>query len=435
MSKKPKRTKLPGLMKQFQQGSSVSFRIQDRLIDRIQYAQGQMRRGDFTGCISTCESLLHSLPKHSEIHLEILALLGLAHGMLQNYRQSYAIFSEAIPLDPTRAELWYNHGLASQALGRLAESVRDLERAVELSKHETSEMAYKFAAQLKESRKDLQEAMQLHEPNITLEQYTEREENFAQAVLLMRQEKWPEAELMLRQLAETGARMPAYWGNLGVCMMTQCRYDEAEAAFKQALAIDPDYPFARDNLKQLPSIRRSKVPVKVKTINLAQGDDVKQSLAFYEKSEEGEVTSRTIIEKAGHAMTGTWKPIGKQSPRYNIFLNTSQDTRSTTCLQCKGKNQIRKFSLVVRVNPSHTTILDKTCHYCNTCDLLIVHRDQLEEQLAKDLLRTNPKAIGNDYLVIGTLDREEWNQLKHDEWSFGQIVEHLHDFKEVIKLE
>jgi hypothetical protein len=50
----------------------------------------------------------------------------------------------------------------------------------------------------------------------------------------------------------------------------------------------------------------------------------------------------------------------------------------------------RKFSLVVRVNPSYTMILDKTCCYCNTCDLLIVHCDQLEEQLAKDLLRTNP---------------------------------------------
>jgi len=320
-------------------------------------------------------------------------------------------------------------------MGRLAEMVRDFERAVELSKNETSEMARKFAAQLRESRKELQEAMQLHEADITLEQYTQREENFAQAVRLMKQEKWSEAELMLRQLTETGARMPAYWGNLGVCLMTQLRYDEAEEAFKQALAIDPNYPFARDNLKRLPTIRRSKEPIKVKTINLAKGDDVKQSLAFYEKGEEGEITSSTIIEKVGRAMTGTWKPMGKQRPRYHFFLNTFPDTRFTTCPQCKGKTQTRKFPLVVHVKPTDTMIVDKTFRYCDTCDLLIVHRDQLEEQLANNLLTINPEAIGNDYLVIGTLDREEWNRLKHDGWSFGQLVEHLHDFKDVVTFE
>src|SRR5260370_6598065 len=189
--------------------------------------------------------------------------------------------------------------------------------------------------------------MQSHGDNTTLEQFTEREERLGQAVRLMKQEKWPEAELMFRQLTETGDRVAAYWGNLGVCLMTQLRYDEAEAALKQSLAIDPDYPFARDNLKQLPTVRRSKEPIKIQTINLAKGDDVKQSLALYDKNEEGEITSSTIIEKLGRAVTGTWKPTGKQRPRYDFFLNTFPDTRFITCPQCKGKTQARKFSLVI----------------------------------------------------------------------------------------
>ncbi|HEX3642711.1 MAG TPA: tetratricopeptide repeat protein, partial [Ktedonobacteraceae bacterium] len=305
-------------------------------------------------------------------------------------------------------------------------------RAVELTKNEQSEMARRFASQLRESRQELQEAMQLHGATITLEQFAEREERFAQAVRLMKQEQWPEAEQLFRQLTETGARFAPYWGNLGVCLMVQRRYDEAEAALKQSLVIDSDYPFARDNLKRLPAIRRSKEPVKTQTMNLAQGDDVKQSLALFDKDKEGEVTSSTVIERVGRAITGTWKRTGKQRPCYSFFLNIFPETRFTTCPQCEGKTRVRKLPLVIHVNPNIPMILEKICRYCETCDLLIAHRDQLEEQLTSHLLMIDPEAIGNDYLVRGTLERTDWNRMKDKELSFGDIVEYLHDFKEVV---
>jgi tetratricopeptide (TPR) repeat protein len=352
--------------------------------------------------------------------------------MLQNYRESYDVLSEALSLDPTKAEFWHNHGLASYHLGRLAEAMRDFERAVELTKNDKNEMARRFASQLREIRQELQEAMQLHGANITLEQFTEREERFAQAVRLMKQEKWPEAEQLFRQLTETGARVAAYWGNLGVCLMVQCRYDEAEAALKQSLAINPDYPIARDNLKRLPAARRSKEPVEIRMMNLAKGDDVKQSLALFDKDKEGEITSSTVIEKVGRAVTGTWKLAGKQSPRYNFFLNIFPETRFVTCPQCEVKTRVRKLPLVINVNPNIPVVLYKICRYCDTCDLLIVHRDQLEEQLLRDLIVTNPKAVDNDYLVIGTIDITVWNSMKRQVSSFRQIAEHLHDFKEVV---
>ncbi len=71
-----------------------------------------MLMGDFAGTISTCEPLLNSLPKRSEMRMEILQMPGLAHGMLKQYQQSYDVFSEAIDIDPTVAESWYNRGLA-----------------------------------------------------------------------------------------------------------------------------------------------------------------------------------------------------------------------------------------------------------------------------------------------------------------------------------
>ena len=438
MSKRSKRAKQARRVqqakpiKQLQQRASIPSQIHERLLSRAQYASQQMLMGDFAGTINACEPLLNALPRHSETRMEILTMLGLAHGMLKHYQQSYDVFSEAISIDPTMAEAWYNRGLACYYMARPAEATRNFERAVELTKNDTSEMSRKFAVQLEESRQELQEAMQTHETGITLEQYTEREERFTQAMRLVRQEKWPEAELRFRQLTETKSRIPSYWGNLGVCLMMQFRYDEAEEALKQALAIDPDYPIARDNLQKLPEIRRSKRPIEHKLINPFQEEDGKQSLALYEKNEEGEITSSTIIERTGHAVTSTWRQPGKQPPRYDFFLNTYQDTRFTTCPRCSIKTRPRKFSLVIHVNPGHTTILEKICRFCYVCGLLIVHQDQLEEQLTAQFLTINPEVIGNDYQVVGTLDRAEWNQKKQEPLSFEQVREYLHDFKEVI---
>ena len=317
-------------MKQLQQRASIPSLIREQFVNRAQFAKEQMLIGYFASCVRTCELLLNSLPRHSELRLEVLALLGLAHGMLKHYQQSYDVFSEAITIDPTIAEFWHNRGLACHYMARPGEAVRNFERAVELSKNDTSEMSRKFAVELEVGRQELQEVMQAHETDITFEQYMEREERFTQALHLVRREKWQEAELLFRQLTETGSRVPSYWGNLGVSLMMQFRYDEAEGALKQAIAIEPDYLIARDNLKKLPEIRRSKRPIEHQLINPSREEDVKQSLALYQKDEEGKVTSGTIIEKVGHTVTSTWRQLGKQRPLYDFFLNTYQDTRFTT---------------------------------------------------------------------------------------------------------
>jgi tetratricopeptide (TPR) repeat protein len=293
-------------------------------------------------------------------------------------------------------------------------------------------MARKFALQLEESRQELQEAMQAHEAGITFEQYMEREECFTQAMSLVRQEKWHEAELLFRQLTETKSHVSSYWGNLGVCLMMQFQYDEAEDALKQALAIDPAYSIARNNLKELPEIRRSKRPIGLKLLNPSREEDAKQSLALYEKDENGEIIARSIIERAGDVVTSTWRPAGKRPPRYDFFLNTYQDTRFTTCPHCKIKTRPRKFSLVVCVNPNYTIVVEKICRFCSVCGLLIVHQDQLERQLATEFMMINPEAIGNSYRVAGTVDRAEWNKGKQDPSSFERLREYLHDFRDVV---
>lgn len=62
---------------------------------------------------------------------------------------------------------------------------------------------------------------------------------------------------------------------------------------------------------------------------------------------------------------------------------------------------------------------------------MILHQDQLEEQLVAHFTTFNPEIIGNDYLVIGTLNWTEWKHEK-DQLSTQEMIEHLHDFKEVL---
>ena len=63
--------------------------------------------------------------------------------------------------------------------------------------------------------------------------------------------------------------------------MMQERYDEAEAAFKQALVVDPKYALAKQNLAKLPETRRLGPPEIVAVTDPFKGSDIKQSIVFY----------------------------------------------------------------------------------------------------------------------------------------------------------
>lgn len=420
--------------KQLQHQQQQKRELYPRLLEqRISHAQHQIQQGDFTGTISTCEPLLNSLPRRSAWRVEVLALLGLAHAMLQHYSECYDIFSEAVTINPTNAELWYNRGLACRYTSRIGQAVRDFERAVELSSNDTSEMARRFATELKVSREELQEAMQELEPGITVDQYIEREERFMQAMNLSKRKKWKEAEQAFLEVIEMGGNLPQYWGNLGVSLIMQARYEEAEAALKRALEIDPEYDLARSNLAKIPDVRRASGFAEIEVRNMAQVPDFKQTISFYKPGEgSSSPTPHTTIEKVGNALKRTGTALGKQPPRYRFFLNPYRDVRFTTCPQCGLKTRQRKFPLVINVQPKYMLALGKTCRYCVKCDLIIAHQDQLEEQLVMHFTTYNPKIIGNDYLVLGTLDKPEWRKGIIDPMTTQDMYDHLHDFKEVI---
>jgi hypothetical protein len=76
--------------------------------------------------------------------------------------------------------------------------------------------------------------------------------------------------------------------------------------------------------------------------------------------------------------------------------------------------------------------LNKTCRYCPRCDLLIAHQNDVEHFLACCFSEQKPEVVGNDYLVIGTLDRPVWKRGTQQQLTPQEMLEELHDFKEVV---
>ena len=247
----------------------------DRYLDLIGH---QIFQGNYAEAVSNCERMLNYLPRHAPQRVDVLAQLGIAQGMLQNFPQSYTAYTEALSLDPNDAELWFNRGMASRFTSRFGRSLRDYERAKELTIR--PELAKKLEEELRFARELAKKTLKLRGPDFTLDQLIEQEDLFQDSLQLMEAGEWEEAEQALQASIAMGDCLPQPWGNLGICLMMQERYDEAEAALRRALVIDPRYTLAKNNLAALPETRRTGPPAMVDIKDPFKGSKLKQSITF-----------------------------------------------------------------------------------------------------------------------------------------------------------
>ncbi len=238
----------------------------------------QIFRGNFGEAVINCERLLKILPRNASLRADVLEQMGTAHAMLQNFPQSYAAYTEALSLNPNNADLWYNRGMTSRFTSRFGKSLRDYERAQELNTR--PELTKKIEDELKFARKMAEESLKLRGPNFTLDELIEQEDLFQKGLELMEAGQWQEADQAFRASIVMGDCLPQPWGNLGICLMMQERYDEAEAALKRALVIDRKYDLAKQNLAALPEIRRTGPPM-VGIRDPFKSSKLKQSITFY----------------------------------------------------------------------------------------------------------------------------------------------------------
>ncbi len=268
MSKKSKRAK------QKKKVTSIPSQA-DKLFD---LAGQQIFRGNYEEAVINLERLLNFLPQRAPMRADVLSQMGTALAMLQEFPRSYEAFTEALALDPHNAELWYNRGMASRYTSRFGGSLRDYERAKELNT--VAQLKDRIEEEIKFAREMAEGSMKERGPNFTLDQLIEQENLFQRGLELMMEGKWEEAGQAFQASIAMGDCLPQPWGNLGNCLMMQERYDEAEAAFKHALAIDPKYAIAKNNLAMLPETRRSGPPKMVAMNEPFKNVKLKQGITF-----------------------------------------------------------------------------------------------------------------------------------------------------------
>jgi hypothetical protein len=117
----------------------------------------------------------------------------------------------------------------------------------------------------------------------------------------------------------------------------------------------------------------------------------------------------------------------KQKKRHKFFLNPYSDCAFTKCPKCDSKTKVRKYPLVIGVEPQQLFLLNKKCKYCPSCDLIIAKKQEIESFLALAL----PQLSNNDYLVIGTLDRQDWVQGNKGSFSPSEMIDRMYIFKTV----
>lgn len=124
--------------------------------------------------------------------------------------------------------------------------------------------------------------------------------------------------------------------------------------------------------------------------------------------------------------------LGKLSPQHTFFLNPYPDERFTRCPGCGATMKARKKPFLIHIDPNILLVFNLTGRYCPNCDLIILHRDVLENYLTQAFERFNPAIIGNDYLVIGTVEREGWKSTQKQPMNYAAVFANLHDFKEAV---
>lgn len=127
--------------------------------------------------------------------------------------------------------------------------------------------------------------------------------------------------------------------------------------------------------------------------------------------------------------------LGRGEPRHRFVLNPYDDVRFTTCPRCSGKTLLRKFPLFIHVDPMQLIALHKSCRYCPHCDLVIAHRDEIEQQLTAMSARGGENVTDSDYLVIGTLDRPVWRKGRKEPLTIQEAFDNLHDWQEVLTVQ
>ncbi len=147
-----------------------------------------------------------------------------------------------------------------------------------------------------------------------------------------------------------------------------------------------------------------------------------------------------VAFKKGNNLRGTGHFMNKRkikliTGQYYFFLNPYKDCAFSRCPKCGHDTRIRKFPLVVHVEPNQIILINKKCRYCIKCDLIITKKEELESMMVMSIENQRPDVIGNDYVTVGVLSKEDWLKGSKGEFDSTELFEYVKVFKDVLNFE
>jgi len=89
------------------------------------------------------------------------------------------------------------------------------------------------------------------------------------------------------------------------------------------------------------------------------------------------VTPKNIVNGLTAGSMTKLDSIEPERRRHYFFLNPYEDAVFTKCPRCHNETKIRKFPLVIHIDPQQLLLLNKKCRYCDKCDLIIAKKSEL----------------------------------------------------------
>jgi lipoprotein NlpI len=246
--------------------------------DLLEKASSQLAAQDYEGAVRTCKRILQYVSRKDKIRAEALGMMGMAYAIQKKFEESYQALCEAVQIDPENSSLLFNRGLSARFTSRTGQSLRDFEQVRSMKKDAI--VAQRLEKELEIARKVAFSEMKLRGDDFSLDQLIEQQVLFQQGNQLSNQGKWREAEACFSRSIQMGDCLPQPWGNLGICLLMQNRFDEAEDAYRRALALDPDYEHAKLNLDALTYWREHPDEKPLFTIS-SPFQEVKTDITFY----------------------------------------------------------------------------------------------------------------------------------------------------------
>jgi len=125
----------------------------------------------------------------------------------------------------------------------------------------------------------------------------------------------------------------------------------------------------------------------------------------------------------------------KQKTRHFFFLIRVEDCAFTKCRKCGNKTKIRKFPLVIHIEPAQLFLLNKKCKYCENCDLIIAKKSEIEMLMVAAFEKHDPDLIGNEYVIAGVVDRKDFREGQVAQLDSAETVDRMHIFKDLLHFE